>query len=237
MHQSTTNPDKKFGSIYAQRRYDEERTKDSNTKQRIFCLRHGQTALDDLHRSDGWLDLPLNDDGRKNVVVALAEHLKEVPITTIYSSPLKRTEETAHIVESGLPSKPKVKTSPKLKTWNLGSLAGDPKKPNKEVVKDLCKNPTKSAPDGESYNDFTERFDSYIKKLEKESKHSGPFLVVLSGSNCRRLSELLFKDRTVLDIDEAGLFCMHLGKDGEWTADLIEGGRSPEDIEKNPEAS
>jgi len=237
MHQSTTNPDKKFGSIYAARRYDEERTKDSDTKQRIFCLRHGQTALDDLHRSDGWLDLPLNDDGRKNVVVALSEHLKDIPITAIYSSPLKRVEETAHIVESGLSSKPKVKISNNLKTWNLGSLAGDPKKPNKVVVVDLIKHPSKSAPDGESYYDFTERFDSFMKKLEKESKHSGPFLVVLSGSCCRRMSELLFKDRTVLDIDEAGLFVMCPTKDGEWTAELIEGGRSPEDMENNPEAS
>lgn len=229
--------EKRYGSIFVQRRHDTEHEKDKNTKQRLFCLRHGQTALDDLHRSDGWIDLPLSDEGRKNVVVALAEHLKEIPITTIYSSPLKRAEETAHIVDSGLPSKPKVKTESNLKTWNLGSLAGDPKQPNKAVVVDLIKNQTKKAPDGESYEEFTERFDSCIKKLEKESKHSGPFLVVLSGSNCRRISELLFKDRSRLDIDEAGLFCMHPGKEGEWTADLIEGGRSPEDIAANPEAS
>ena len=229
--------DKKYGSIYVQRRHDSEHEKDKNTKQKLYCLRHGQTALDDLHRSDGWIDLPLSDEGRKNVVVALAEHLKEIPITTIYSSSLKRTEKTAHIVDSGMPSKPKVKTLDNLKTWNLGSLAGDPKKPNKVVVVDLIKHPTRKAPDGESYEEFTERFDACIKKLEKESKHSGPFLVVLSGSNCRRISELLFNDRSKLDIDEAGLFCMHPGKDGEWVADLIEGGRSPEDIEANPEAS
>src|ERR1700675_2275879 len=162
-------------------------------------------------------DLPLNDDGRKNVVVALADHLKDEPITTIYSSGMKRTDETAHIVESGMPSKPKVKTSNSLKTWNLGALAGNPKQPNKSIVVDLVKHPTRKAPDGESYEEFTERFDTYIKKLEKESKHSGPFLVVLSGSNCRRISELLFGDRKVLDIDEAGLFCMHTNKDGKWT--------------------
>lgn len=229
--------EKKYGSIYVQRRHDAEHEKDKNTKQRLFCLRHGQTALDDLHRSDGWIDLPLSDEGRKNVVVSLAEHLKALPITTIYSSPLKRVEETAHIVESGMPSKPKVKILPQLKTWGLGSLAGDAKKPNKAVVVELIKHPTRKAPDGESYEEFTDRLDACIKKLEKESKHSGPFLVVLSGSCCRRISELLFKDRTVLDIDEAGLFVMHPGKNGEWTADLIEGGRSPEDITANPEAS
>ena len=55
MFESTVIPGKRFGSIYQQKRFDAEYTKDSNTKQRIFCLRHGQTALDDMHRSDGWL--------------------------------------------------------------------------------------------------------------------------------------------------------------------------------------
>jgi broad specificity phosphatase PhoE len=229
--------EKRYGSIFVQRRHDEERIKDKNTKQKIVCIRHGDTAMDDLHRSDGLIDLPLNDTGRQKVVVALSTHLKEIPFTTLFSSPLKRTEETAHIITSGLYPKPKVKTLPNLKTWNLGNLAGDKKAPNKSIVVDLVNNPTRKAPDGESYEEFTERFDKCIKTLEKESKHSGPFLVVLSGSNCRRISELLFKDRSRLDIDEAGLFCMHPGKEGEWTADLIEGGRSPEDIAANPEAS
>jgi hypothetical protein len=52
MYESTVTPGKRFGSIYVQRRHDAEKTKD---KARIFCMRHGQTALDDLHRSDGWL--------------------------------------------------------------------------------------------------------------------------------------------------------------------------------------
>lgn len=229
--------EKKYGSIYVQRRHDEEHEKDKTTKQRIFAIRHGQTALDDLHRSDGWLDTPLNDEGRKNVVIALSEHLKDKGITTIYFSSLKRVEETAHIIESGLYPKPKVKTLDNLKTWNLGQLSGDKKKPNKPLVVELVKHPTHKPEGGESYEEFTERLDGCIKRLEKESKHSGPFLIVLSGSCCRRISELLFGDRNKLDIDEAGVFCMHPGKDGEWTADLIEGGRTPEDIAANPEAS
>lgn len=52
MFQSIVNPDKKFGSVYQQKRYDAEHSKD---KSKIYAIRHGQTALDDLHRSDGWL--------------------------------------------------------------------------------------------------------------------------------------------------------------------------------------
>ena len=230
-------PEKRYGSVYVQRRHDEEHEKDKNTKQRIFCMRHGQTALDALHRSDSWLDLPLSDEGRQSIVIALSEHLKDKGITTIYCTSLKRVEETAHIIESGLSPKPKVKILESLKTWNLGKLGGDKKKPNKPLVVELVKHPTRKAEGGESYEEFTERLDSAIKKLEKESKHSGPFLVVLSGSCCRRISELLFGDRNKLDIDEGGLFCMRAGKNEEWTADLIEGGRTPEDIAANPEAS
>ena len=234
MFQSTTNPDKKFGSIYVQRRHDAEHAKD---KQRIFCVRHGQTALDDLHRSDGWLDLPLNDEGRKNVVVTLAKYLKKVPITCIYTSPLKRTTETAEIMKSGITSDPKIEEVEDIKTWNLGSMAGDPKKPNKKVVKDLVANPSKKAPDGESYDEFTERFDAWMKKLEGESKDDGPFLVVLSGSNCRRLSEVLLGDRQDLDMDEAGLFVLQPDDDGKWVAKVMKGKRTPDEMRNNPEAS
>jgi broad specificity phosphatase PhoE len=234
MFQSTTNPEKKFGSIYVQRRHDAEHEKD---KQRIFCIRHGQTALDDLHRSDGWLDLPLNDEGRKNIVLTLAKYLKKVPITHIYTAPLKRTKETAEILKSGLTSDPPIKEVEDIKTWNLGSLAGDPKRPNKKVVKDLLDNPSKKAPDGESYDDFTKRFDAHIKELETKSKSEGPFLVVLSGSACRRLGELMLGDRENLDMDEAGLFVLSPDENGKWTAKTVKGKRTPDEMKDNPEAS
>jgi len=234
MFQSTTNPSKKFGSRFAQRRYDSEHTKD---KEKIYCMRHGQTALDDLHRSDGWLDLPLNDEGHKSVVLTLTEHLKHVPITTIYASCLKRVQETAEIIKSGMTSDPKIETAEDIKTWNLGSLAGDPKKPNKPLVKELVAHPTKKAPDGESYNEFTTRLDSWLEKAEKRSKKSGPFLLILSGSVCRRISELMFGDRKDLDMDESGLFVLQPKANGEWTAKVICGQRSENSIEENPEAS
>jgi broad specificity phosphatase PhoE len=234
MFKSLINPEKSFPNVFAQRRYDAEHTRD---KQRIFCMRHGQTALDDLHRSDGWLDLPLDDEGRKNVVLTLTKYLKKVPITKIYTSPVKRTKETAEILKSGMVSDPKIEQTEAIKTWNLGSLAGDPKKPNKKVVKNLIASSSDKAPDGESYNDFKERFDSFLDKLQKESKEKGPFLLVLSGSNCRRVGEKLLGDREDLDIDESGLFVIKLDNSGEWNAEVVKGKRTPEEMKDNPEAS
>jgi broad specificity phosphatase PhoE len=195
---------------------------------RIFVMRHGQTALDQAHRSDGWLDLPLSDDGRQSVVKTLSDHLKSVPITRIYAPDLKRNEETAHIIQSGLPDNPEVVVAPEAKTWDLGSLAGDPKKPNKPIVKNLLAHPEKSAPNGESYNDFTKRFDKWLNAREKEAKASGPLLLILSGSACRRISELTMDDRNVLDIDESGLFVLH-PSGSDWTAEVINGHSDADD--------
>lgn len=234
MFQSKTNPSKRFGSIFVQRRYDSEKEKD---KKKIYCMRHGQTALDDLHRSDGWLDLPLNDEGRQNVVIAISKFLKKIPITCIYTSPLRRTEETAQIIKSGVVSDPKIEIVSDIKTWNLGSLAGDPKKPNKSVVKDLIRHPSKEAPDGESYEHFMKRFDAFIEKQEKEVGEKGPFLDILSGSCCRRISEMVFRDRADLDIDEAGLFVLYPDEDGKWTAKVLDKKRDAQEMENNPEAS
>jgi broad specificity phosphatase PhoE len=181
-------------------------------------------------------DLPLNDEGRQNIVLAL-KFLKKVPITKIYTAPLRRTKETAEILQSGIVSHPKVEIIEDIKTWNLGSLAGDPKKPNKVVVKELLRNPAKKAPDGESYDEFTQRFDPFLEKLEKEAKDSGPFLMILSGSNCRRVSEIVFRDREELDMDESGLFLLSPNEDGKWTAKVIDKKRDLKNIENNPESS
>lgn len=234
MFQSETNPEKKFPNIFAQRRYDKEKTRD---KQRIYCIRHGQTALDDLHRSDGWLDLPLDDEGRKNIVVVLAEHLKSIPFTCIYTSSLKRTKETAEILKSGITSDPKIEVTDKIKTWDLGSMAGTKKKANKKFVQELLDEPSKEAPDGESYDAFKKRLDPFVEGLEKRTSKDGPFLMVLSGSACRRISELCTGDRDNLDIDESGLFVMQPDSDGKWTAKTVQGQRSEEDRNNNPEAS
>jgi broad specificity phosphatase PhoE len=193
-----------------------------DSTQKIYCLRHAQTALDATHRSDGWLDLPLSDKGRQQLVETLVNYLKYVPITCIYASSLLRTEETANIVQSGLVSKPEIEITDNLITWNLGSLAGDEKQARRNIVRDLIANPEESAPDGESYNDFTDRFDEFVTKMESEAQDEGPLLLVVSGSCCRRLGELLFHDRAALDMDECGLFVMYKNGD-KWTADVLTG--------------
>ena len=114
-------------------------------------------------------------------------------------------------------------------TWDLGTMAGDPKDPNKDKVRDLLQHPDSAPVDGESYNDFTERFDPWFEKQKADSKTEGPLLLILSGSNIRRISEQIMHDRAALNVGEAGLFVLYPEPGGQWTAQVITGDSDDQD--------
>lgn len=63
----------------------------------FYFLRHGQTDWNLEHRAMGSQDIPLNDRGISQGLNA-AELLKNEPIATIVSSPLRRARKTADII-------------------------------------------------------------------------------------------------------------------------------------------
>ena len=61
----------------------------------LLLIRHGTNDMVGQKRLAGWTSgVHLNDDGRAQAE-ALIERLRDVPLSTIYSSPLERTQETA----------------------------------------------------------------------------------------------------------------------------------------------
>jgi broad specificity phosphatase PhoE len=72
---------------------------------RIYLVRHGETEWNRVRRFQGRSNLPLNPAGRKQVR-ALAEALKNKPLTAIYTSPLIRALETARLIRVFHPSTP-----------------------------------------------------------------------------------------------------------------------------------
>ncbi len=196
----------------------------------LFIMRHGRTVLDSEHRSDGWLDYPLSDDGRVGLM-PVQQYLKSAPITQVHTSTLRRCAETAHIIASGILSKPKMHTDDDMRTWNLGELVGGKKKSNKPVVMYYMEHPEQEPKSGESLDAFRSRFMPCILKcMTQVVRGKGPFLLVTSGSGIREISYILSGNRDMLDLDEAGLamLFMHAGKvhgkvifghkdeDGEW---------------------
>jgi len=66
-------------------------------------VRHGETEWNRTHRFQGRSDVPLNERGRDQGH-ALALALKDEAIKAIYSSPLTRAIETAHLIKVFHPS-------------------------------------------------------------------------------------------------------------------------------------
>ena len=67
---------------------------------KIYILRHGQTSWNTLRKLQGQTDIPLNENG-----ILLARKtgagLRNVPFDRVYSSPLRRSLETARLAVEG----------------------------------------------------------------------------------------------------------------------------------------
>ena len=185
----------------------------------IYLLRHGHTALDTENRSDGWLDLPLSDEGQLELIES-QQALKTTPIAKIYTPDLKRTRETAQLMRSGLLSQPPVIVNDRAKTWNLGVLAGTKKRYGRPEVQKLIADPESVPLGGESYKDFCSRFLPWFEARCDEAEPENPILIVCSGSNLRLIADKLLGDGDALDLDEGGLAILH--KEGDtWTGEIV----------------
>lgn len=179
----------------------------TSTSGAVYVMRHGKTVLDDEKRSDGWLDYPLSDKGRIGLMEA-QQYLKMAPITEVYAPSLRRAEETAHIIASGILTHPPLHIADELRTWNMGTLIGSKKKPNKPLVHFFMDHPTEKVPEGESQLEFFRRFLPYLWKLVQRAKTDGPFLVVTSGSNLRAIGIAIAGNKDKFDLDEGGLMIL-----------------------------
>ncbi len=71
--------------------------REGNRGLRLLLVRHGETEWNRVARFQGGIDVPLNDNGRKQAQQA-AEFLKDVKIDFAVSSPMLRPKETAEII-------------------------------------------------------------------------------------------------------------------------------------------
>ena len=88
---------------------------------RIYLVRHGATDLTAEDRFAGSSDVPLSDEGRRQVE-ALAERLRCDTLDAIYASPLGRTTETARIIAA--PHRFTLQPEPDLREIDYGQWEG-----------------------------------------------------------------------------------------------------------------
>ena len=175
---------------------------------KLYFVRHGRTVWNLEGRFQGASgDSPLLPDSI-DVLKQLGQHLKEIPVDTIYSSDLPRAVKSAEIIQSQLLAPCHLKSIPNLREWQLGKLEGlkiatlNAIYPQqiKAFRSNLAQFDTRMF-EAESLYSTTQRTIQFIKSLKESPAER--ILIVGHGAN------LTASLRTLLGYKEA-----HLRKDG-----------------------
>ena len=147
---------------------------------KILLVRPGVTEYDQQGRIQGTLDIPLCEDGRRQVT-AMIEELRSQPIAAIYTSPNQCAEQTAAAIGEALDVK--VKSIDKFENvdhglWQ-GMLVDDVKTKQPKVYRQWLEQPeTVCPPQGETIGAAEERLATAIAKLMKKHKSEGTVAIV-----------------------------------------------------------
>lgn len=127
---------------------------------RMIIVRHGESEWNRIHRYQGQLDAPLSDLGLRQAE-ALAERLKNEPITYIYSSRLQRAARTAQAIATHHTGVPFDYSEDLLEIhhgeWQ-GKYADEITAQYSEGLREWREHPTRSQmPGGESFSNILKR--------------------------------------------------------------------------------
>lgn len=140
----------------------------------VFIVRHGQTKLNAGKKIRGWIDVPLDGDG-KQAAHDLGDQLRG-KIHHIWSSDLQRASNTARII-SQITGAPLIGIMHCLRPWNMGKLQGVESAKAIPILMDLVHNPDQPTPNGESFNNFKQRFLHCVLHLDSQSEGQ-PYAIV-----------------------------------------------------------
>ena len=127
----------------------------------IVCIaRHGETDWNVAGILQGWLDVRINDQGRRQAYELVAA-LGQASFSLVCSSPLARSLETAEIIARSLRLPPPVCVEG-LKERNFGVIQGVPKAELAELNPVLLqqimrRNPAADFEQGETMDEFADR--------------------------------------------------------------------------------
>ncbi len=126
----------------------------------ICIARHGETDWNKKGILQGWLDVPINELGRRQAS-ELAATSADAGFTAVWTSPLARARETAEIIAAAL-GLPPPSSHEGLKERNFGAIQGIPKDELAELNPALLeqilrRNPNANFVGGESMDEFADR--------------------------------------------------------------------------------
>ena len=126
---------------------------------RLYLIRHGETAWSLSGQHTGRTDIPLTEHGEQDAR-KLAERLRAVGFSRVFTSPLQRARQTCELAGLGEIAE----IEPALAEWNYGDYEGQRPgdirrgRPDWNIFRDGC-------PGGESPAQVSERADQLIARL------------------------------------------------------------------------
>jgi len=156
------------------------------TVKRVILIRPGETDWNRRGRWQGWVAIPLNTHGR-NQARYLARFIRNVGMSALYSSDLKRAVETAEIIAEKLGFQ--VVYDARLRERNIGSWQGLTQDEMRHWYPDeyqqlMNDRAGYAMPGGESRNQVKERMAAAFNEYLKEAK--GETIGILSHSSAIR---------------------------------------------------
>ena len=147
----------------------------------FVLVRHGETDYNRLRVVQGWVDVPLNENGHQQAALT-AEILRDEPIDEVWYSDLQRAASTAKAIMKYHKNAPAYPCIP-LREWKLGVIQNMPhvelEKIHPEYSEMLrTESMEMEIPGGESRGTFQKRINGIFQELAERSP--GKRLLIVS---------------------------------------------------------
>ncbi len=151
---------------------------------KLYLVRHGETDWNKEGKIQGTTDIPLNDNGRMQILKT-KEQLQNINFDICISSPLKRAKETAQIITDG---NCQIVYEDLLKERTIGNFEG---KTFKEIPFDIKVfwdyKVNYHENNVQSLKDLLKQSDDFIQKLKSNYNNYNSILIVSHGATIKSL--------------------------------------------------
>lgn len=158
---------------------------------RLFVIRHGQTEENLKKILQGHMDTELNETGQDQAS-KLGEYLandRHLKFDKIYSSDLKRCQQTINTALEHFNTPTKLVTTDKLRERCMGVIEGMYLKDAEEYADSMGKPTFRDF--GEPAEEFQQRLSNVLENIVSENKSSKNIGIVSHGGSIRQLLKLL----------------------------------------------
>jgi broad specificity phosphatase PhoE len=172
-------------------------------RKKFYFIRHGETTYNQEKRYTGLHDIPLNDNGKRQIKATLVA-LEDKDISCVYTSPLSRALETADIIASHLNIP--IIILDKLKERDFGIIQGRKKIHYKK----------RYFYQGQTLYQHKKETLRAFRQIKKESN----FLIVAHSGTYKALCKSLLNQTVSQSVTNAQVVCFYQNENKEWNTEF-----------------